>query len=80
MANTTHMRAHRKNETLEIKCNNTVHETWYLTCVHDGWIGEFGNCSAGKKGDVYHILHACFEFNGDGSGKPNVVQVVSPTN
>lgn len=32
------------NDDVMIRCNHT-HETWYVSCLGDQWIGEYGNCS-----------------------------------
>ncbi len=36
--------AFRDDDTATIRCNAT-HETWYLTCDGEKWIGTVGNCS-----------------------------------
>jgi len=38
--------AERIDDRLVVRCN-TTHNTWYLTCMGQTWIGNVGNCTQG---------------------------------
>ena len=65
-----HAQIKRIGNDMEVRCNAT-RETWYLSCRHNRWVGEMGNCTAGRQniysgwympwsvgGTICHLLYS----------------------